>query len=74
LSEVRIYAPELYPPRRQAGRTKERDAYLRANAGVCPAILAESLGLTEAFIIRYLIKLGLRKCVPSGRISKRKEW
>jgi hypothetical protein len=68
-----IYAPGLYPVRRPAGRTKERDAYLRANANVCPAILAAEMKLSEGFVIRYLIKLGLRTCAPARRISKRKD-
>jgi hypothetical protein len=68
-----IHAPGLYPVRRPAGRTKERDAYLRENAGVCPAVLAAEMKLSESFVIRYLIKLGLRKCTPSGRISKRND-
>jgi hypothetical protein len=62
-----IFCPELFPTRRPSGRTQARDAYLRANAGIDPAILAAEMGLSEAFVVNYQIKLGLRKCVATGK-------
>jgi len=58
-----VRAPELYTPVWKChGRTPERDAYLRENYLVDPAILAADLGLTERFVIVYLRKIGLRTC------------
>ena len=63
---TRIRAPELYDTKRRCnGFTPEREAILRAQAGIEPAILAMQLGLTERFVIMYQRKLGLRKCVPN---------
>lgn len=57
----RVRAPELVPRRRVRGRTPERDAFLRANAGVSAAILAAEMGLKESFVLRYQLVLGLRR-------------
>lgn len=60
---VSVHAPELYEPRwKLPGRTPERDAYLRENHFVDPAILAADLGLHTRFVILYMRKLGLRSC------------
>lgn len=59
----RVRAPELYAVAWKChGRTAERDAYLRENYLVDPAILAADPGLTVRFIVVYLRKLGLRTC------------
>jgi hypothetical protein len=65
-----IVCPGLYPLRRHSGRTPARDAYLRANPDVSAAILADAMGLSEAFVINYQLKLGLRKFAPCGRKRK----
>lgn len=58
-----VHAPELYSPLwNPRGRTPERDAYLRENHFVDPAILAIDLGLTARFLVVYMRKLGLRTC------------
>ena len=58
-----VHAPELYTPRwHLPGRTPERDAYLRENHFVDPAILAADLGLNTRFVVVYMRKLGLRNC------------
>lgn len=65
-----IYCPELFPTRRTPGRTRERDAYLRAHAGVDSAILADALGVRVGFIEAYQRSLGLRKCAPARHANK----
>jgi len=62
-----IFCPDLFPTRRASGRTPARDAYLRANPDISAAILADAMGLSEAFVINYQLKLGLRKFAPCGR-------
>ena len=54
-----IRAPELYP-RKQKWRTKERDEYLLQNKGIDPVLLAEDLGVSESFVLRYQRKIGVR--------------
>lgn len=63
---AQIFALDLFPLKRRPGFTRERDEFLRENHGVDPAILADSLGVIERFVIGYQRKLGLRKCVASG--------
>jgi len=58
----------MFPLRRPARYTKEREAYLRANASVSAASLAMSLGVTERFVIQMQRKLGLR---PMARNNSR---
>jgi hypothetical protein len=53
---------ELYPRRRPRMYTPARDAFLRANPTVDPAILAAELGLAERMIYVYQRKLGIRIC------------
>lgn len=71
---MKISAPDLFPERRRKvpGHTPERDAYLRAHVGVCTAILAEMLGLSEGFVIAYQRHLGIRKCVPGTKSLREK--
>jgi hypothetical protein len=52
----------LYPRKRPRMYTQARDAFLRANVGIDPAILAEALGMTVRSICMYQRKLGLRLC------------
>ena len=52
----------LYPRKRPPMYTEERDAYLRENVGIDPAVLAEALGLHVRSIYVYQRKLGIRKC------------
>lgn len=60
MSNVR--APDLYPKKLARNPyTPERDKFLREHRDVAPAILADKLGFTERFVIRYQRKLGIRK-------------
>jgi hypothetical protein len=52
---------DLPPRRRWRAFTKEREAYLRANAGVDAALLAQDLGVTTRFVIMFQRRLGLRR-------------
>lgn len=52
----------LYPRKRPRMYTPARDAFLRENRTVDPAILADALGVTARFIRCYQRKLGLRMC------------
>jgi len=61
-----VFAPELFEPKRQY-RNKKRDDFLRANVGVDPALLADTLGLKEATIRMIQRKLGIRTCLNSPR-------
>ena len=56
-----VYAPDLYPKRRRKMCTPERDKYLRDNATVDPALLANDLGITERAVISYQRRLGVRR-------------
>jgi hypothetical protein len=42
--------------------TPARDAFLRENVGIDPAILADALGLRVISVYRYQRRLGLRTC------------
>jgi len=57
-----VFAPELFPLRRPRMYTPARDAFLRANVGIDPAILATELKVSTRFICRYQRKLGIRLC------------
>jgi len=61
-----VRAPEFWEPR-PAYRTKQRDAYFRQTRGIDPAILADELGLNEAFVRMYQRKLGIRACMQKPR-------
>jgi hypothetical protein len=52
----------LYPRKRPRMYTPARDAFLRANVGIDPAILAAELGVSIRFVCCYQRKLGLRLC------------
>ena len=54
-----IFAPDLFQRRRNR-KLKEHDAYILQNTGICPAILAEALDVTERFVIIHQRKLGVR--------------
>jgi hypothetical protein len=54
-----IHAPELYTPRRKIC-VKKYDTHILDNKGICPAILADTMGVTERFVISRQRKLGLR--------------
>jgi hypothetical protein len=57
-----VRAPDLFPLRRARMFTPDRDAFLLANLGVDPHILAETLGLSPRTIFMYQRKLGIRRC------------
>jgi len=62
MTDRQVRAPELYTPVWKChGRTPERDAYLRENHLIDPAILAADLGLTARFVVVYMRKIGLRQ-------------
>ena len=64
---TKVYAPELYPRKRNKRYTAQRDQFLRENKGVDPTLLAAHLGLSERFIIHYQRKLGVRPLTGNGR-------
>jgi hypothetical protein len=54
-----IYAPELYQPKRKVD-IRKHDKRILDNKGICPALLAIDLDVTERFVISRQRKLGLR--------------
>jgi len=64
---TKVYAPDLYPRKRNKRYTSQRDQFLREAKGVDPTILAEALGLSERFVIHYQRKLGVRPLTGNGR-------
>ncbi len=64
---MNVIAPDLYIRKRHSRYTPERDAFLRDNANVDPAMLADSMGVTERWIINYQRKLGIRKLTSTPR-------
>ena len=52
-----INAPDLFQRKRNR-KLKEHDEYIRQNKGICPAILAANLDVTERFVIIRQRKLG----------------
>jgi hypothetical protein len=54
-----IFAPDLFQRRRNR-KLKELDAYILQNTGICPAVLAQALDVTERFVIIRQRKLGVR--------------
>ncbi len=57
---MHITAPELY--KRKPYRSQiHHDAYIIAHQGICTALLAIDLDVTERFIIGRQRKLGIRK-------------
>jgi hypothetical protein len=65
-----IYCPELYTPKRKVC-VKRHDAYLRNNPGICSAILADALDVTERFVISRQRKLRLRPFTGNHRKGAR---
>jgi hypothetical protein len=63
-----VMAPDLYKPRKRWRPSIA--AHLLANAGICPAILAADLGLSERFVIMVQRKLGLRKLTSPNEYRK----
>ncbi len=57
----------LWPRKRPPMYTPDRDAFLRENHGIDPAILADELGLSTRFVYCYQRKLGLRLCTSHVR-------
>lgn len=49
--------------------TAAREAFLRANPGIDPAILAVAIGRTERFVRQYQRRLGIRPL--TGNWTKR---
>ncbi len=64
-----IHAPELYTPRKRR-QPPRIAAMLLAHPGVCPAILAADLGITERFVIMVQRKLGIRKFTSPSSYRK----
>lgn len=56
----RVVSPEVHPKRKPKMYTREREKFLREHADVDPAMLADSLGVSERFVISYQRKLGIR--------------
>lgn len=52
----------LWPRKRPRMYNPARDAFLRENVGIDPAILATQLGVSTRFVYTYQRKLGLRLC------------
>jgi hypothetical protein len=67
---VKVHAPELFTRKPPPQQTRH-DAYLKANIGIDPILLAIDCGVTEAFIRRRQRKLGLRLCVQNPRKADR---
>ena len=61
-----IYCHGLYPRRRPRNRTIEREAYLRENVGIDPAILAADLGIQTSWVLAWQRKLGIRPFSCNG--------
>lgn len=58
---------DLYERKPHRNQT-HHDAYLLQHKGICPAILADSLDVTERFVIIRQRKLGIRKL--TGNLPK----
>ena len=58
---VKVHAPEFWVPK-ALGLTQKRQAILRENFGVDPAILAIELGVKESTVRKWQRRLGLRRC------------
>lgn len=61
----------LYPRKRPRMYTPERDAFLRENVGIDPAILAAELKVSTRFVYIYQRKLGLRRCTSHTKGAHR---
>lgn len=56
-----------YPRKRPRMYTPERDAFLRENPTIDPAILADAMGLHVRMVYVYQRKLGVRLCTSHGK-------
>jgi hypothetical protein len=65
-----VYCYDLYQPKRKVDVSKH-DEYLRNNLGICPAILADNLGVTERFVISRQRKLGVRPLTGNPKKGER---
>jgi hypothetical protein len=54
-----IFAPELFTRKRLVD-VRKHDKHILENKGICPAILADTMGVTERFVVSRQRKLGLR--------------
>lgn len=61
---MRVTAPELFP-QRSHWLVRKYGGEVRAAAGIDPAALAASLGITERTVCMIQRKLGLRACRPA---------
>lgn len=61
-----ITAPDLFQRKRNR-KLKEHDEYIRQNKGICPAILAADLDVTERFVVSRQRKLGVRPFTGNPR-------
>jgi hypothetical protein len=61
-----ICAPDLFQRKRNP-KLKEHDAYILQNSGICPAILAADLDVTERFVVSRQRKLGVRPFTGNPR-------
>ena len=57
---MHVTAPELFT-RKNTYRQTIHDAYIIANKGICSALIAIDLDVTERFIVTRQRKLGIRK-------------
>ncbi len=62
----------LWPRKRPRMYTPARDAFLRENVGVDPAILAAELRVSVRFVHTYQRKLGLRLC--TSHVKGATQW
>ena len=68
---LEIRAPDLFPKKRNQ-RQEAHDPYIRVNKGICPAIIAAALNITEHFVIQRQRKLGIRLLTgnPARRVRR----
>lgn len=63
---------DLYPRKCSRNQTTH-DAYILANRGVCTALIALDLHVTERWVIGRQRKLGIRKLTGNKRKGERHE-
>jgi hypothetical protein len=61
----------LYPRKRPAMYTAERDAIIRDNPTVDPFLLAITMGLHVRTVYLYQRRLGVRLCTSHGKRRER---
>ena len=66
-----IYWSSTKAPRdvltRRKYETPEIEAYVRANIGVCPSLLAVELGMHEQQVMAYQRRIGVRQLTGNGK-------